>query len=92
MDFNTVIKLLKKKVIHIFPYGDYTYRCEQFLEGLVKKTYNLTVCVYISLVSDSIHVYIPEPDKYGRAIYRFGIEFESESQFLALIMKDFIFS
>jgi hypothetical protein len=92
MDFNTVVELFRREVIQIFPCGDHTYRCEQFLEGLIKKTYNLEVCVYISLVSNFIHVYVPGPNKDVEASYRFGIDFESEDQFLANVMKDFLFS
>ena len=92
MDFNTVVKLFKNNVVHIYPYGSCMHQCEQFLEWLIKKTYNLKVCVYISLVFNSIHVYIPGPSEGDEATYRFGIDFESEDQFLANVMKDFLFS
>jgi hypothetical protein len=92
MDFNTVVKLFRGEEIVVSPPGANMYRCEQFLEGLIKKTYNLNVCVYIGLFSNFIHVYVPGPSEGDEATYRFGIDFESEDQFLANVMKDFLFS
>jgi hypothetical protein len=92
MDFNTVVKLFKDELVHSYRYGSCIYQYEQFLEWLIKKTYNLKVCVYISLVSNIIYVYIPGPSEGDGVTYRFGIDFESEDQFLANVMKDFLFS
>jgi hypothetical protein len=62
---------------------------EDYLEDLIKNTYGLRLCVKIAYFSDRI--YVSETNtKEGRIqIYSYSI---TEEQFLARIMKDFLFS
>jgi phage terminase large subunit len=95
LDFDAIIRFLKSELIYVMKNKR---QHEKFLEDLIKRTYNLklAVCLGFGFHEDknSLCVYMYNWDNwqvYKCKGYRLGIEFENEDQFLACIMKDFLF-